>query len=86
MLTVSRVVEGTSGVGDGSVLQPAATLSPEVRAQLFDEFATSPESNGVGSDTMGRPDSVSVSVVLLAIALGALTFFILRYVAKEKTN
>jgi hypothetical protein len=90
MLTVSRVIEGASVAGDGSVLQPAATLSPEVRAQLFDEFATETTANTTGGDVggtvMGRSDSAAISAVLLAIVLGVLTFFILRYVAKEKTN
>jgi len=82
MLTVGKVVEGASSVGDAGALQPAAALSPEIRTQLFDEF----QSVGSVEADPATGLKMATTAFLLALVLGLLTLYIVRHVAKEKAD
>lgn len=75
MLKINKVIPATANNGDGDVLQPAAPLSDEVRAQLFDEFAPQPLPVNAGVSSQ-----VIVGGLLLATALAIAVLYILKRV------
>jgi hypothetical protein len=74
MIKINKVISGNSVAGDGTTLQPAAPLSEEVKAQLFDEFkATEP--------TPAQP--VASQTIFFALVLAALLAGVALFVIKQ---
>lgn len=77
-MTINKVVPSTSESGGGSDLQPAAPLSPEIRQQLFDEFATTTPAITTESAPV-HAQAIFVSVILAGV-LAYTAFYVLRQV------
>ncbi len=74
MIKVNKVISAQQQSGDGATLQPAAPLSEEVKAQLFDEFETT-------ESTPAQP--VASQTIFFALVLAALLAGVALFVIKQ---
>lgn len=72
----------TTPAVEGTALQPAAFLSAELRAELFDELATTSAPDAIPIPAV-KGGSILLGVVSAAI-LAALAVFVLRYVRYDE--
>ena len=79
MITIHKVVQGGSGAGDATALQPAASLSPEVKQQLFDEFTntTPAPAAPVGGQTI-------FFAVVLATGLAIAALYVIKHIKTDE--
>jgi hypothetical protein len=81
MIKVNKVIPATAQSGDGTALQPAAPLSPEVKAQLFDEF--------VARDPVAVPPANSqtiFSLVVLAAVLASVALYVIKQIKPDEVQ
>jgi hypothetical protein len=71
MITVTNVIEAPAA----GKLQPAAELTPEIRAQLFDEFASYEQQEAV--------QPVNSQAVFFAVVLAGLLAYVALYIFKH---
>ncbi len=75
MITVNKVITAQSNSGDGTTLQPASPLSPEVKAQLFDEFVITDPAVGAAVEPVGS-QTIFFGLVLAAMLAGVALYII----------
>ena len=75
MLQINQVIAAQPNSGDGTTLQPASPLSPEVKAQLFDEFViTDPAARDVAEPVGSQ--TIFFGLVLAAVLAGVALYII----------